>query len=452
MAGLTIENPVTLTEALRSRRIVPGDTLRLLPGVYTGNFVSQQYLAGTEAKPITITAHVPGTVKIDGSLALESGENIIIDGIEFTYTGWPTRTFGSAQENNYPCNLYVSSAINTKIRNCYIHDGFVCVAAYGNQLTEMYGCVVGNGGYNNSGHSIYTHNHSGTYSLFENNIWLASFDYGFHAHSSWANNIDNYHLKNNIFGKCNAKHTFGNDSGLPNVSVRRILFEDNENMDTWWWFNRWTTPLGEDITITGNWFDGSNVNEHGCLKIKSMQAIVFTGNTCVYEGDGGFVHLKVPPGVTTNYTFSGNHYYGAAARFPVSVDNGEYINLTLEQWQALGHDADAVYQTSSPANRVRVIPNKYDVGRCNVAIYNYSLADSVIVDVSSVYSVDDVVLVRQAQDYINDVQTLTVDPLGHITIDMRAETHSVALPIGHDTAIDPLMPPKYGAFVIERVS
>jgi hypothetical protein len=33
MAGLTIDNPVTLTNALSSGRIIPGDVLELLDGV-----------------------------------------------------------------------------------------------------------------------------------------------------------------------------------------------------------------------------------------------------------------------------------------------------------------------------------------------------------------------------------------------------------------------------------
>lgn len=445
MSGLTIDNPITLKKALMSSRVIPGDIIALLPGVYRGDFISS--LSGSISEPIIIRPY-SGNVTIDGSINFASSRNIVLSGIEFTRTNWVSRVFNTWQD--IPANLNITTASNIKVRNCIIHDGSQCVVAYGGGMVELYGCLLYNGGENNSeGHTIYTHNHSGVHTDIENNIFLASMNYGFHAHSSGRNNIDNYHLKNNIFGKNNGKNTFGNDSGDPSITVKRINFEANENMGTFWWFNRWSTPLGEDITITNNYFDGSNILEPGCFKIKMMQTITMNGNTMVYP-DTPIISIK-NPGVPYAYSIDKNTYYGAGGKDFYLYNDVVVPGLSFSEWQALGYDANSTYTTDSPPHRVRVIPNKYDANLCHVAIYNYSMADSVTVDVSAVYSPDEVVKAHQSQDYFNDIQILTVSPTGTIAVDMRAASHSVAVPIGASVGIDPMMCPKYGAFVIKRV-
>jgi len=447
MAGLTIGNPATLIQALASQRIYSGDTLELLPGTYTGDYIIP--FSGHDTQPITIKAHTPGTVTIDGSFSFY-GKNFIVDGLEFTRTDWQTRTFSSSQ--NIKPNIYVGGS-NIKIRNCIIHDGNECIESFGGGVTELYGCLMYNGGYilngGGVGHSIYTHNTGGIYNLYENNIFLASFNYGFHAHSSGANYIKNYHLKNNIFGKCNQKHTFGNDSGGIDYAVEDILFEYNENMNTWWWFNRWTNPA-RNIIVRNNYFTGygtdyNNVDQ-GCCSFKTYDEIDCQNNVFANQS-ARLIRVKLPAGAT-QYTFGLNTYYSPDVS-GVFMGQSDAL-LDFAGWEAEIGDTGSTISDWPPPDRIRVIPNVYDANRCHVAIYNFSGSDNVVVDVSAIYQPDEVIKVHQAQDFYNDIQTLTVAQDGTITIDMRAIVHSNAIPIGHNQTIDPLMCPYRGAFVVEK--
>lgn len=424
--------------------VKPGDTIVMTPGTYRGDYTIN--VSGGSAAPVTIRAELLGTAIVDGSFDIQGGGYVVIDGIEFTRTDWTTRTFALAQST--PPNINVGAA-HIAIRNCVIHDGNQCMTAFEGRLVELYGCLLYNGGVisggSGHGHTLYTHNNPGIPVLIENNIWLGSFNYGFHAHSSGQNYIKNYTVQDNIFGKCNHKHCFGNDASL-DYAVQDIVFADNECMDTYWWFNRWSNRA-KNIAVTGNYFVGYgdySSLDMGCCSFKVYDTIVCTGNTFANNGR----LMRVKPGTQPDYTVANKAYYGpdVAGAF-VGADDA---NLDFAGWQTQFGDTGSSIAAYPPPDRVRVIPNIYDAGRCHVAVYNYSQADSIMVDVSGVYQAGDVVRVRNAQDYHGDIQTVTVDANGRIAIDMRADVHSVALPIGHDQPIDPMMQPTYGAYVVER--
>jgi hypothetical protein len=440
MAGLAENDTVTLTKALASSFVIPGDTLSLAPGTYSANYLNT--LLGTGAAPITIKPKTPGTVTIDGSLSLINGGNIILDGLIFTDTSWVNRDVYS-EEGRATGAIYVAGAPNIKVRNCIIHNGVDGIAAFGNSLVELYGCLIYNNGAGGQGHCMYTHNNSGTYTLIENNIFMPSYNYGWHAHSSGTNFVKNYHLKKNIFGQCNFKHTFGNDTGKE-LAVQDILFEENETIHSYWWFNRWSNSA-KNITVRNNYFVGYGTTggDDGCCSFKIFDTVDCHDNTFVHH-DGLLVRVKWAAG-TPSYTFANNTYYGTDVNSFMGKDDAL---MNFAAWCAEIGETGSTFNAYPPADRVVVIPNTYDASRCHVAVYNYSLADTVTVDVSGVYSSDEVVKVHQAQDYFNDIQTLTVSQAGTIAIDMRAEVHTVELPYASTEAIDPLMCPLYGAFVV----
>lgn len=445
MSGLLETDPVTLKNLLVSSNILPGDTIVLLDGEYNGDFIFSSLLSGTSDLPIMVKAKNRLKAKINGGFWLAMGNNIIFEDLEFTNTNWINRDNSDIVENP---NIYIAGATNIKIRNCYIHDGNQCIVAYGGGLVELYGCLLGNGGsLTYGGHTIYTHNTPGFYTLIDNNIWLGSYNYGFHAHSCGANYIKNYHVKNNIFGKCNYKHTFGNDSGLVDA-VQEIVFEDNENMNTWWWMNRWSNAA-KNIIVRNNWFDGYGTNledvNAGCCSFKEFAQIDCYGNTFVNES-GRLVRVKWP--AETMYDFHDNTYYGTD-QIGTFMGQGDVMQ-DWSAWNVEIDDTNSTFNPYPPKNRTRVIPNIYNANLCHVGIYNYSLVDNIQVNVSGVFSSGDIVNVHQSQDYYNDMQQLEVSQGGIITIDMRAESHSVALPISAQEAIDPMMCPKYGAFVCEK--
>ncbi len=100
---------LTLTEA--SCAVLPGDTVKLLPGVHTGQFLPLR--AGTPDKPITITGGKKALIDAQGfyspSIGLYRKGNFIIDGISFI-NGDKTARKGI---------IFLSHAPNVTVRNCY---------------------------------------------------------------------------------------------------------------------------------------------------------------------------------------------------------------------------------------------------------------------------------------------------------------------------------------------
>jgi len=90
----------------------------------------------------------------------------------------------------------------------------------------------------------------------------------------------------------------------------------------------------------------------------------------------------------------------------------------------------------------------YEVrGRAHVAIYNWELFESVVVDVSSVFGVGETVNAHNVQDYFVDIQELTVAGDGTITVNMQAANRTVATPQGWTAPATTF--PTFGCFVLE---
>jgi len=64
--------------ALSSPNVIPGDTIYLHGGTYTGNFTCS--VSGTEALPITVQAYPGETVIIDGGLTV-TGDYVTVVGM-----------------------------------------------------------------------------------------------------------------------------------------------------------------------------------------------------------------------------------------------------------------------------------------------------------------------------------------------------------------------------------
>src|SRR5688500_693249 len=79
----TFERPWSLSTALGSRQVQPGDTLYLRGGTYRGTVVAK--LAGTSFSPIIVRPYARERVILDGSLAGRAVKNVTILLIEGGY-------------------------------------------------------------------------------------------------------------------------------------------------------------------------------------------------------------------------------------------------------------------------------------------------------------------------------------------------------------------------------
>lgn len=105
------------------------------------------------------------------------------------------------------------------------------------------------------------------------------------------------------------------------------------------------------------------------------------------------------------------------------------------------------YYGSAIGNQVFVLP--YKTGIAHVAIYNQAGSNSVSVDLSTVdgLSQGDTVHAHNAQDYDDDIQTLTLDASEHVTVNLQAANRSVEGPIGGDAVTSF---PDFGCFIVRK--
>jgi hypothetical protein len=135
-----------------------------------------------------------------------------------------------------------------------------------------------------------------------------------------------------------------------------------------------------------------------------------TIRNCMTYGAGG-VNIGYNAGAN-NVTLENNYFPGGITKVNVT-------NLT----------ETGNYYGSAIGNQVFLRPNQYDPSRANLTIYNEAMANTVNVDVSSVFGQTGTVEAHNAQDYFTDIQTLTITA-GVITVNMRAANRTVATPVG----------------------
>jgi hypothetical protein len=120
----------------------------------------------------------------------------------------------------------------------------------------------------------------------------------------------------------------------------------------------------------------------------------------------------------------------------------------FENWKsATGLDGNSTFRRGQPAsNWIFVRPNRFELGRANITIYNWTLASSVSVDVSKVLTVGSHFVVRNAQDFFIAPVLSGVYKGGSIAIPMTGLT--VAPAYGIVTAQPKPTGPSFGAFVV----
>lgn len=103
------------------------------------------------------------------------------------------------------------------------------------------------------------------------------------------------------------------------------------------------------------------------------------------------------------------------------------------------------YWGAAVGNQTYLFPNDYDLTRANLAIYNQAEANAIEVDVSAIYANGAQVQARNAQDYFNDIQALTVID-GKISVNMQVANRTVETPIQWTAPATTF--PLFGCFVL----
>ncbi|HLG98215.1 MAG TPA: hypothetical protein VKX49_18000 [Bryobacteraceae bacterium] len=407
----TIQHPWDLQTALnQTGKIQPGDTLWLRGGRYVypnsaGSFVST--LQGSNSAPITVRNYSGEHVSIDGHGMYAA---LLVNGSYTWYWGLEILDSAPVREtqNTFDFGVGVYGPGN-KFINVVVHDtaeGFSAFEA--SPDTEIYGSLVYYNGFINPavaggrvnfGHGMYLQNLTGLKTI-DDNIIFDNAAYGMQIYGSVNASLIGFRIDGNVAfnssswaglsygynyiienGKDRSDIQFANNySFFPvNAAAGQNLFGQD-------------TP-GKDISITNSILAGGYSpmemhNQIGPVSFSGNRVFAAQGLALVYFDKGA-----VPS--TSQYTWNQNSYYGNNA-FLFSGGSG-----TFDQWRAAtGFDSASTFSSSAPAaNWIYIRPNRYEPKRANIVVYNWTGADHVSVDLSSVLTAGDNYVVQDAQNF-----------------------------------------------------
>ncbi len=408
-------NPWKLQTALNHPSAVhAGDTIWLRGGTYTGTYTS--LLTGTSSQPIVVRQYPGERATLDGGNS--GGVQILtIQGKYTWFWGFeimssdPNRQ--SSQISPWPSDIgrgpgfgFVQAAgmgVGTKLINLVVHD------TRGSGLTpealdaEVYGCLLYYNGWQapdrGHGHALYVQNQTGTKKIVDN-IMFQQFSHGFHAYGGTTAYLDNLHVQGNTLYNNGNLATTGNARNLLLGGDRRAL--NPTVLNNYLYYQHALSPetafdLGygagcTNATVTNNYV-ANNTTFVNCLPVS------MTGNT----------------------------FYGTIAGF----SQGAY-------------PSNSYFSSRPTGTKVFVRPNQYESGRAHITVFNWALAASVGVDLSSFLPAGTGFEIRNANDFFGAPVASGVYGGGSVTIPLTGL--SVAAPIGW--LAPPPPGPEFNAFVV----
>jgi hypothetical protein len=431
-------NPWLLKTALQSSTVQPGDTVTLAAGTYLNPTTGQDAVAwvctlqGTSPKPIIVRAARGTRVILDGADTKQNGifrvssSYVWYWGLEIMSSD-PGRVDAAPQTDannlgSYPDVNYIKrgtgidmssggSPTGNKFINCSIHD---CFNGFGstntNDNTQLYGCLLYNNGWYNSGgggrshhgHNIYIHNATGeikqfidciTWGAFENNIqaWSGSAVSNSETNDFYFDGLVSFMYGAQVDG---SSLLLGNLSPT-NPTVTNSMFYQ---------------PGGASSTIDFGYNQGSGT--------------IAAGN------------------VSNNYIDAGEIYFNAAFSGTTFANN--FITSGYVRGSVPSGSGNTVTSSRPTANKVFVRPSQYEPGRANVVVYNWQGGSSVTVDMSSVLKTGDTYNIVDVQN--PSAVLLSGTYSGSVSIPMTGTT--AAQPVGNSPEGRTHTTSEFGAYVV----
>ena len=411
----SVSRPWTLSHALSgSAPIKPGDTLWLRGGTYNGTFTSN--LEGSASSPIVVRQMPNERATIDGG---NSGGNGIftVRGAYTWYWGFeimssdPVRV--SSQVSSWPTDIPRGEGLDIdqstphpglKFINLVIHDTRQGVSFWKEaQDGELYGNLIYNNGWDAPdrahGHGIYSQNQTGTQHL-RDNVVFRNFSHGMQIYGSSTSFLNNYDIDGDIWFNNGEPSVFGFD--------RNVLLGGDS--------------VANNLSFTNNSF-------YTC-KLK----IGYTAPANNVTLGNNYLPVTVELNAK-NVTMSGNLFLSNDITFtPASYPNNTYL-------------------TSSPTGlHIEVRPNAYEPGRANIAVYDWSGASSVAVDLSQVLTAGDSFQILDAQNYFGAPVLLGTYNGSPVNLPISSTNAAVAEPIGGSSVVVKHTSTQFGAFVVIRTA
>jgi len=441
MAEGTIDDPLTLSEALTSGRIRPGHTVYLRGGTHalTGDLTAT--LSGTAELPIVIRPYQNEEVAIDVGTF-----DLMISGAHLTF--YDIRIFSSDTQGreseeytSSPSDVYLGhfSIVGNEINlfGCVIHD----VANVGQWASGPGGhwadCVVYNcgwlapGGAGPWGHSLYSQNLTST-RYFTRCMWGPS--YGtVGVRGSTAANLYHYRFSENVCLHANPR------LGGYGATIHDAQFTDSVLL-------RSPVHLEFAAVDDGLIFSRNFVETTGHLRTQKLAGLVFTYNEWIQDNLWLLLMSLNDDGQIG--TFDYNTYYGPEERR--RLDDVYYDSLAVFQADT-GQETHSSRMADPPAARTWVFECEHSLyKKAFIAMYDRSEPESVTFDVSGLQLVPGASYkLRSGYDYLGDTEDIEYDGSGAITVSMAGRT--VAVPNGAEAALVEVNP-TVGAWTLERIA
>ncbi len=393
----------------------PGDTIWVMGGKYMGPFTCS--LKGAEGKPITVRA-VPGQRAIiespDLGIDIANAAYVNLWGLEITATENPRDPFHRHQ-SAYGVRINQGKPSNhIKFINLIVHDmpaqGFGWWQA--NTDSEIYGTLIFYNGVSQFDHGIYVHNTDGTKKIIDD-IIFDNASHGIHAYGETPGQyLNNLYIEGNTL--------FDNGSiGRSTKTGNLIGFKRN-------------ILVGGFLVAT----DPVIINNYTFYPGQSGEAL----NLGYQAGSTGAV-------VEDNY-FAGGKVQLGGDNLDITMMKNTILGIGLASLTELPFKQNNVLISSPSGDKIFVRPNKYEAGRANVTIYNWSRKPTATLSSDQLAGVQikkgDHYELRNVQDYFNDVVSGVYDGQA-IAVPMTG--HTVAQPLGLNFR-PPSTFPEFGSFVL----
>jgi hypothetical protein len=381
----TAARPWDLKTAL-GRSLRGGDTLWLRGGTYRGAFTST--LSGTSTAPVVVRQYPGERATIDGQL--------VVRGSYSTFWGFELMSSVTAPGNVAGLGVF---GPGTRIINLVIHDhggnGIGTWAEGPN--TEIYGNLVYNNGRQrvvpNFAHGIYGQNATGNKWVREN-IVFNQFGYGLHFYAE-GGALQGIHLEGNVVfqngtpatsrGEPNLELGGANPASGARVVGNLIYKSSTEGTNAWVGYNEGTQ--NQDLVLRDNYIVGGSP----ALRLRKWTQVSASGNTFV-----GSAELVNVLGSRSGFSWASNRHYRTPTATAWTVDNAGY---TFADWvNRAGIGSSDAASTSPSGTQVFVRANKYEPGRANVTVFNWSGAGSASANLTGILAVGQRYEVRNAQN------------------------------------------------------
>jgi hypothetical protein len=194
----------------------------------------------------------------------------------------------------------------------------------------------------------------------------------------------------------------------------------------------------QDLTVRNNYAVGGML----LFEVGRWQSLTMTDNS-LFGATSDMIWLR--DSTLSGFQLANNRYYRDSSADAWGYRNTDY---GFAAWQQItGAGASDRAGLSAPAEpKVFVRPNRYEPGRANLIIYNWSRQATVPVDLSGVLRVGDAYEIRNVQDFFG--AAVVSGTYGGSPVDVPMTGVTPAAPIGNSPAAPPQTGPDFGVFVV----